>query len=207
MSGPLRVNDMTPGAAREIFAEVPRLLLPAGSLEARGPHLPLGGDTIILQALAEDLSVRTGIPCSPPFPFGAGARGAEPVAGAAALTRKTLHRLLNELIAIWEEVAGVRDVIILTVHAADPHLEALSTIRTACRVRVIDVFGVPALDQIRVTRTAQWHGGEVDTSLLLYLSPALVDRSRIPHTAQASAERGARFYEAIVTSIAARLAD
>jgi creatinine amidohydrolase len=205
MPDPLRVSDMTPAQAREVFAEMPKLLLPAGTLEARGPHLPLGCDTIILQALAEDLSARTGIPCTPPFPFGAGARNDDAAPGAAALTRKALHRVLNELIAMWEEVAGVRDITILTAHAADPHLEALSTIRTICQVRVIDIFSVPALSALRTTRGSPWHGGEVDTSLLLHLRPELVDRSRIPHTAQASAMRGAAFYQAILQSLVTRL--
>jgi len=204
MPDPLRVSDMTPARAREVFAEMPKLLLPAGTLAARGPHLPLGCDTVILQALAEDLSARTGIPCTPPFPFGAG-RDEDPSPGAAALTRKALHRVLNELIAVWEEVAGVRDITILTAHAADPHLEALSTIRTICQVRVIDIFSVSSLVALRATRGSPWHGGEVDTSLLLHLRPELVDKSRIPHTAQASAMRGATFYQAILQSLVDRL--
>jgi creatinine amidohydrolase len=205
MPDPLRLSEMTPGSAREVFAEVPRLLLAAGTLEARGPHLPLGCDTVILQALAEELSARTGIPCTPPIPFGAGGRNEDPAPGAAALTRKALHRILNELIAVWEEVAGVRDITILTAHAADPHLEALSTIRTICQVRVIDIFSVPGLTALRTTHGTNWHGGEVDTSLMLHLRPELVDRSRMPHTAQASALRGAAFFQAIIKHLEGRV--
>ena len=205
MPDPLRLSEMTPGQAREVFAQIPRLLLAAGTLEARGPHLPLACDTVILQALAEELSARTGIPCTPPFPFGAGGRNEDPAPGAAALTRKALHRVLNELIAVWEEVAGVQDITILTAHAADPHLEALSTIRTSCQVRVVDIFTIPALGELRTTYGTSWHGGEVDTSLLLHIRPELVDRTRIPHTAQASALRGAAFFQAIVQNLEARL--
>ena len=78
---------------------------------------------------------------------------------------------MNELIESWEEGAGVREFVILTAQASDAHLEALSTIRTdEATVQVVDIFGLdfgPLLDQ--PARPIQ--GGELDTSLLLYLAP------------------------------------
>ena len=50
--------------------------------------------------------------------------------GGASLRRRTLHRVMNELIESWEEGAGVREFVILTAQASEAHLEALSTIRT-----------------------------------------------------------------------------
>ena len=60
---------------------------------------------------------------------------------------------------------------ILTAQASEAHLEALSTIRTNdARVQVIDVFSLdfgPLLER----PGAPIQGGELDTSLLLYLAP------------------------------------
>jgi creatinine amidohydrolase len=205
MARPLRLKEMTPARAAEVLAATPRLLVPAGTLEARGPHLPLGCDTVILERLADDLSARTGIPRTPTLEFGVHATREDPRPGTAALTRKTLHRTVNELIAVWEEVAGVRDTLILTAHAADQHLEALSTIRTTGRVRVIDILSLPSLAPLRSSRSGPWHGGEVDTSLMLYLAPELVETSRIPPDLSATAERGAAMYAAIVETLSERL--
>ncbi|MGQ0702182.1 MAG: creatininase family protein [Gemmatimonadales bacterium] len=205
MTGPLRLKDMTPARAARLLASVPRLLIPAGTLEARGPHLPLGCDTFILERLADDLSATTGIARTPAIEFGVHAVADEPMPGTAAFSRKTLHRAINELIAAWEEVAGVRDTLILTAHAADQHLEALSTIRTVGRVRVVDILALPVLPSLREVRGGPWHGGEVDTSLMLYLAPHLVDAPRIPPLLPASPEKGARFYSAILESLAADL--
>ena len=205
MTRPLRLKELIPARAAEVFAAVPRLLVPAGTLEARGPHLPLGCDTVILERLADDLSAATGIPRAPALEYGVHATREEPGAGTAALTRKTLHRALNELIAIWEEVAAVRDTLILTAHAADPHLEALSTIRTAGRVRVVDILALDCLPPLREIQSGPWHGGEVDTSLMLHVAPELVDVTRIPPLVPASAAKGARFYQAILDSLTARL--
>jgi creatinine amidohydrolase/Fe(II)-dependent formamide hydrolase-like protein len=78
---------------------------------------------------------------------------------------------MNELIESWEEGAGVREFVILTAQASEAHLEALSTIRTNdARVQVIDVFSLefgPLLER----PGAPIQGGELDTSLLLYLAP------------------------------------
>ncbi len=108
---------------------------------------------------------------------------------------------MNELIALWEEVGGVRDTLILTAHAADPHLEALSTIRTIGRVRVADILALESLPPLLESRFGSWHGGEVDTSLMLYLAPELVDLALTPATLLASPEKGARFYAAILGSL------
>jgi len=206
MTRPLRLKEMSPGRAALVLAATPRLLIPAGTLENRGPHLPLGCDTVILERLADDLSIRTGIARAPALEFGVHATTDSMNSGPSALTRKTLHRVVNELIAIWEEKAGVRDTLILTAHAADQHLEALSTIRTSGRVRVADILSLGVLAPMRESSRGPWHGGEVDTSLMLHLAPDLVDLPMVPHNLPASAEKGARFYEAILATLEKELA-
>ena len=201
MTRPLRLKEMSPGQAARILSGTPRLLIPAGTLENRGPHLPLGCDTVILERLADDLSIRTGIARAPALEFGVHATPDSMNSGPSALTRKTLHRAVNELIAIWEEKAGVRDTLILTAHAADQHLEALSTIRTCGRVRVADILSLGVLAPLRESSRGPWHGGEVDTSLMLHLAPELIDLTMVPHNLPASAEKGARFYEAILATL------
>jgi len=53
---PLRIKDMTPDAVRRAATANPRLILPVGTTEQHGPHLPLGADSIIVERLADDLS-------------------------------------------------------------------------------------------------------------------------------------------------------
>jgi creatinine amidohydrolase len=140
--------------------------------EQHGPHLPLGCDTIIVEHLADDLSAAFTVLRAPTVEFGVHAVS-RPQPGGAALRHRTLHRVMNELIESWEDGAGVREFVILTAQASEAHLEALSTIRTEeATVQVVDVFGLdfgPLLDQ----PAGPIHGGELDTSLLLYLAPEL----------------------------------
>jgi len=163
---------MTPTAIGDLLARRPTLIVPVGTTEQHGPHLPLGCDTIIVERLADDLSAAFTVLRAPTVEFGVHAVS-RPLPGGAALRHRTLHRVMNELIESWEDGAGVREFVILTAQASEAHLEALSTIRTEeATVQVVDIFGLdfgPLLDQ----PGGPIHGGELDTSLLLYLAPEL----------------------------------
>ena len=164
---------MTPVAIGELLLKRRALIVPVGTTEQHGPHLPLGCDTIIVERLSDDLSAAFTVLRAPTVEFGVHAIS-RPFPGGAALRHRTLHRVMNELIESWEEGAGVREFMILTAQASEAHLEALSTIRTErATVQVVDVFGLdfgPLLDQ----PGAPIQGGELDTSLLLYLAPEVV---------------------------------
>jgi creatinine amidohydrolase/Fe(II)-dependent formamide hydrolase-like protein len=80
---------------------------------------------------------------------------------------------MNELIESWEAGAGVREFLILTAQSSEAHLEALSTIRTdGASVQVLDIFSLDFGSLLE--RPAPVQGGELDTSLMLYLAPNLV---------------------------------
>lgn len=150
-----------------------RLIIPVGTCEQHGPHLPLGCDTIIVERLADDLSAEFGVLRAPTLEYGVNVVTERGFAGNAWLRRKTLHRALNDLLDTWEST-GIREFILITAHEHDPHLEALATVKTSgARVRVVDIFGMDLRDLLE-GQTEPMHGDEVDTSLMLYLAPELV---------------------------------
>jgi creatinine amidohydrolase len=163
---------MTPGLVGQRLQERPALIVPVGTTEQHGPHLPLGCDTIIVERLADDLSEAFGIPRTPTVEYGVHT-GTRPHPGGATLRRRTLHRVMNELIESWEEGAGVREFFIITAQSSEAHLEALSAIRTdAATVQVLDIFSIDFTSILE--RPTPIHGGELDTSLLLFLVPQMV---------------------------------
>ncbi|HET7601339.1 MAG TPA: creatininase family protein [Gemmatimonadales bacterium] len=196
---------MTPVAVQERLLARPALLVPVGTTEQHGPHLPLGCDTIIVERLADDLSAAFGVPRTPAVEYGVQAP-THPFPGGAALRRKTLHRVMNELIESWEDGAGVREFVILTAQAADPHLEALSTIRTAgAQTMVVDVFGLD-FGALLETPGPAVQGGELDTSLLLHIAPHLVHVELARGPLPASAHKGERLYRFILDRVSRCLA-
>jgi len=136
--------------------------------------MPLGCDTVIVERCADDLSAESGVLLAPTIEYGVNVVTERGFAGNASMRKKTLHRVLNDLIDSWEST-GIREFILLTAHEHDPHLEALSTVITSgARVRVVDIFGVDFADLLE-GQTEPMHGDEVDTSLMLFIAPEMVD--------------------------------
>lgn len=227
---PLSIKTMTPSAVEAQLASRPALLVPVGSTEQHGPHLPVGADTIIVERLADDLSARFGILRAPTLEYGVNLSRLVPGSVTASLRRKTLHRVMNELIESWEMGAGIREFYVLTAEGYGPHQEALSTILVRdALVRAIDIFGLDFEDRLE-RPGGPVHGGELETSLLLFLNPDLVHmedaadrppsrrssryrrgsakrfiadpKESIGYPTLGSAEKGARLYSFILERVA-----
>ncbi|GAC1652563.1 MAG: creatininase family protein [Gemmatimonadaceae bacterium] len=172
-AAPRRLKEMRPADIAAAIASDPRLIVPVGTCEQHGPHLPVGCDTLIVERLADDLSAEFNVLRAPTVEYGVNVDTEQPAAGNAAVRKKTLHRELNDLLSAWE-AAGIREFILLTAHEHDPHQEAMATVTTMeARVRVVDVLGMSFADLLEGQATPM-HGDEVDTSLMLHLYPTLV---------------------------------
>ncbi len=164
---------MHPAAVASVLASDPRLIVPVGTCEQHGPHLPLGCATIIVERMADELSAEFGVIRAPTVEYGVNVHTERDFPGNASVRRKTLHRVLNDLLASWES-SGFREFILLTAHDHDPHQEAMATVVTkVSRVRMVDLFAVNISDLLEGQRE-HMHGDEVDTSILLHLAPDLV---------------------------------
>ncbi|MBL8962286.1 MAG: creatininase family protein [Gemmatimonadetes bacterium] len=173
---PLRLKEMLPSEVQEAVARDPRLLVPVGTCEPHGQHLPFGCDTLIAERLCDELSAEVGILRAPTVEYGVMTPHDRLNPGASGVRRKTLLRSLNDLIETWE-AGGIREFILVTAHGHEGHLEALSTVITrGARVQAVDILGIdfPELASGR----AALHGDEADTSLMLHLFPHLVEMAR-----------------------------
>jgi creatinine amidohydrolase len=230
---PLHLSLLTPDAVRAALARDSRLLVPVGTCEQHGPHLPLGCDTLIVERLADDLSASFHVLRAPTIPYGVNTATKRHYPGNATVRRKTLHRWMNDLLGAWEQ-CGLDTFIILTAHGHDPHQEALSTLRTRrARVFTVDIFALDFTGYLE-DPTGLVHGGELDTSLMLHLAPELVrmdlaqdyplterqvaryrrrasgsvparSPGSVGRPTLASAEKGARLYKMIHDRIATRV--
>lgn len=155
-----------------------RLLLPVGALEQHGPHLPLGTNTFIAESVCREVAHDCQILLAPTFPYGVTGPRSDVFAGTTTLRRKTLHRTINELLAGWED-HGVTEIIVLSAHRYDPHLDALLMALTQTSVTtVIDLYAIDVSDLLEGTAVAE-HAGELETSLMLHLAPERVRAEQI----------------------------
>lgn len=174
------MNSPFPGLERlpwphvqRLLARDPRLLLAVGALEQAGPHLPLGTNYHIARAVVDQVAMETGILRAPGFCYGVSLKGSRAFAGTAGLSRKMLHRTVNELLACWED-HGVREFILVTEHRSEAHLEALlMALTSSARTTVFDLSAIDVDDLLEGNAGVE-HGGERETSLLLHLFPDLV---------------------------------
>ncbi len=172
-SAPLRLKEMLPGQVAACIQRDNRLLVPVGTCQQHGPHLPMGCDTIIVDYLADDLSSEARILRAPTVEYGVNSVHAKRSPGGATLRRKTLLRSLNDLTDAWED-GGIGEFILLTAHGHEGHVEALSTVITkGARVRVVDILAIDFSD-LTVGGLEPLHGDEVETALMLHLAPQLV---------------------------------
>lgn len=71
MTGSVWLQDMTwEEIKQKIDNSDKTIILPFGSTEQHGPHLPVGTDTMVAVTLAQDAAQKTGIPVAPPLWFG-----------------------------------------------------------------------------------------------------------------------------------------
>jgi len=207
-----------------------RLILPLGACDQYGAHLPIGASILVAEALARQLSLDFEVLRAPALPFGVNAPAVSNYPGAGGIREKTLHALLNDLLASWED-HGFDEFILITVHDPDAHVEAAATVTgIKARIRVIEPLNLDLSSFLEGPNTPQ-HGGEALTSLMLHLYPDLVRMDlaedeempgkssslrRLPtipagslgsigRPSLASAEKGHRLYEHIYQKIRRRI--
>ena len=154
-----------------------RLIVPIGACDQYGPHLPIGAGTLVAEAVSRELSRDFGVLLAPTLPYGVNLPTVRMHAGTAGLHAKNLHRVLNDLLASWED-DGFTEFILITAHRYDPHIESIATVSgTTARVRAVEVLGIDFSGIVEGVGGRE-HGGEVLTSLMLHLYPDRVDLTR-----------------------------
>lgn len=188
---PLRLDELPWPEVAEHLRRDSRLLLPIGSTLQHGPHLPVSTDSLIVTRLTDALSARHRVLTAPTIDYGVASGTEQQYAGTASVGRKTLHRILNELVGVWEQ-QGVDEFVLVTAHGHGPHIAAMATVMSdRARVRSVDVHSV-SLDGVLESDPRRQHGGELDTSLVLHLAPELVRTDRIADAPLPSGEDDSR---------------
>lgn len=215
-------------------------ILPVGAVEPFGPHLPVGAAVYVLDAIARQVAARLPerVYLLPTWPLGESGLYANCV-GTVSLAWRTLFSVVTDLIESLLDT-GVRRVAVLaglggaactTVMPRENRI-VKTAVRQANYVHPdLDAIWVqpltvsdPPLSALCASAAEDVHAGQVVTSLMLHLHPALVRQDQIvdhiptvgvqyieaaPFSALcpagvwgrpslASAEMGARMFEAAV---------
>jgi mycofactocin precursor peptide peptidase len=230
---------MTPGARSPELShrawtglpDRPTVLVPIGSTEQHGPHLPLDTDTTIATAVARGAARRLREPgpadrvlVAPPIAYAASGEH-QSFPGTMSIGNEALRFMLVELVrslALWSGR-------VVFVNAHGGNLGCLAGAVGRLLGEGHDVVWVPC-----ETRAGDAHAGRCETSLMLHLAPERVDMALaargnpaplaelmpsiiaagvaavspsgvLGDPTTATAEEGARVFDALVADVAERI--
>ncbi len=171
-TGPARLGDST---WREVDGRRHRVLLvPVGSCEQHGPHLPLDTDTRIAVAVAEGVaSFREDLVVAPPVAYGASGEH-QSFAGTVSIGTAALTTLLVEIGRSAFPPGGpapFRSLVFVNGHGGN-----LLAVNRA--VAVLDGEGRPVSSWSPSVVDGDAHAGRTETSILLAIAPEVVGPER-----------------------------
>lgn len=163
--------------------ELRGIILPCGSCEQHGHHLPLNTDNLISEELALRIAEKTNLLVMPSVNYGEvwSARG---FPGTVSLSPATFKQLLRDIV-ISLEAQNIRHIVLLSGHNGN-----YPVFREFAR-EMLDEFGWQNIWYFPITQFSPEvllkasspaplfpHAGEIETSIMLYLHPELVDMSK-----------------------------
>lgn len=156
------------------------VIIPFGCLEAHGPHLPLGSDTIQVEAVASKVAERMNILKAPVVPYGV-CVSTRDHPGTVGITTGTLKKILRDLVKSLRR-HGIHTFVIISGHAGKSHIAALRDAAenliqedSSIKVALISEYDLIREKGSDILETAEdRHAGELETSRVSYLEPDLV---------------------------------
>lgn len=180
-----RYTELRPAELHAIRAQTAVAYLPLGGNSWHGPHLPLGGDTIVAEAVAERCVRRTGGVLLPAicWPF-----APAPHSGSLGLRATTMRALLDDTLTALA-ADGWRAAVLVSGHySPGADMLLIAAARAAIASHGLLTLAVPPL--ALVDHEMLDHAGLWESSVLLALRPELVDLAALGEGPLNPAESG-----------------
>ncbi|AEH45308.1 Creatininase [Thermodesulfatator indicus DSM 15286] len=174
------LTDITMGEFEKGLTITRTIILPFGSIEEHGPHLPLGTDTLQMYEIARLVTKKRPVFVGPPVFYGL-CRSTKEHPGTISISGQTLRALVLDMLFSYHR-HGLKNFLLLSGHAGGTHmafiidaaeefLEKTKDTRVAV-ASILDLLNMGAADTLETPGDS--HAGEFETSLMLYFFPELV---------------------------------
>ena len=169
-------------------------MLPVGSFEQHGDHLPLATDTLVACIIANRLATTYNLLLLPPVTMSCSHEHAD-FAGTVSISSRTLIAIIDDVQSSLAR-SGIEHLVLVNGHGGN---YVLSNVAQEANVAKRKVALFPGREDFRIAReraametttSEDMHGGEWETSILLHAYPDVVrstysqsdhDAPRRPH--------------------------
>ena len=186
MSTKYRYDELTWPEMREAIAQQPVVLLPFGTVEDHGPHLPINTDNVIVEAICLEAARRAAgdVLVMPPVAYGLDEHHMD-FPGPVSVDMQTLLAYVAD-VAISAARHGFTHVLIVNGHGSNEPIADLAARRVVLETGVIcgamspnaaidPTLAEPVYSQMRQSAPGGVaHAGEYETAMMLHLRPDLV---------------------------------
>jgi len=174
------LNEMTMSEFKSALKKTKTMVLPYGTVEAHGTHLPLNTDTLIIYEAVKLAAAKAPFFIAPPIEYGV-CTSTGPHPGTLSITTRTL-RLLTKDIVREAYAKGLRNFILLSGHGGSAHVaamkeagEALTDELKSAKIAALSIYEIIGPEGFAIAETKNdSHAGELETSAVLHLAPELV---------------------------------
>lgn len=173
------LSRMTSPEAAEAMNRSGTVVVPLGSIEQHGPHLPNGTDAMAAELVAEEVAARLNAVLAPFCPY-----GVTPIhaghPGSVTLRRETFEALLTD-VCVELISAGARNIILVNWH--EGNIASMNAVATDLqdRYEVTFVAAQACYTAQRLYKEAGGeltHGGGIETLAVLAYDATLVKAER-----------------------------
>lgn len=156
------------------------VILPFGTVEEHGNHLPLNTDTLIIYEILKLVVKKRKVFLAPPVFYGVCTTTSQHP-GTLSITPDTLRRIANDLIRESYK-DGLRNIFLISGHGGGLHMSALKEVGEqlveelkGINIAVFSPYDVLHKELADIADTPNdSHAGELETSMVLALAPELV---------------------------------
>ncbi|MCX7679167.1 MAG: creatininase family protein [Spirochaetes bacterium] len=180
---PFILQEMTWVDVRDYLKKNDMVIIPLGSTEQHGPHLPLGADFYEALEIAKRISEKTGVIVAP-LAFAGYSESHMGFPGTISVKTDTLEQYVFE--CVRSLIAhGFKKILFFNFHGGNNIVQANLIHRinhtTSATAIAIGIGGTIRKDvpADAYEKFFDWHAGLGETSLLLFLTPELVRMERV----------------------------
>lgn len=174
------IADMTMPEFSAGLDKTKTVLIPFGSTEEHGTHLPLDTDTLHAMEVGRRLSEQRPLFVAPPIHYGV-CRSSSQHPGTVTISTETLKQLTIDIVGSLHR-QGLINFVLLSGHAGGTHMSALTDAGEKLldmfpdiRIAVLTEYMLAAKEGKHLIETAgDSHAGEIETSRILHSHPHLV---------------------------------